>query len=146
MGLDVMKTGVYSLGDIQITAADTYVGDWVTGFDGVIGFTYQLRLAYGSGGTDIRVYLQTSLDQGVTVCDLDCEVFGVVSETVVLSFDGSNTVQRSGSPPEGHIPTDGALADDTSIDGLIGDRFRVKIVSTGTYAGSTVVSPRIVTR
>lgn len=140
------KRGVYSLGDIQITAADTYTGDWLTGLDGMAGFSYQLRLAYGSGGTDMRVYLQGSFDQGTLVCDLDCEVFSTASKTTLLSFDGRNTVQRSGSPAEGHIPTDGALADDTSVDGLMPDRLRVKIVSTGTYATSTVISPRVTVR
>ena len=145
--MDVMsKRGVYSLGDIDITAAGTQVGDWLTGLDGMTGFSYQNRLAYGSGGGDIRVFLQGSFDQGTTAVDLDCEVFGTVSKTTLLSFDGRNTVQRSGSPAEGVTPTDGALADDTSIDGLMPDRLRVKIVSTGTYAGSTVVSPRVVVR
>jgi hypothetical protein len=44
------------------------------------------------------------------------------------------------------VPGDGALADDTAIDGLIGDRVRLKVVSTGTYAGSTVLSGRMVAR
>jgi hypothetical protein len=41
------------------------------------------------------------------------------------------------------MPTDGALADDTSVDGVLGDMFRLKVVSTGTYAGSTILSGRI---
>jgi len=138
--------GVYSLGDIAITTADTYVGDWITGLEGMTGFTYQVRLAYGSGGGDMRVFLQGSFDQGTTPVDLDCQLFTTASGTNLLSFDGRNTVQRSGSPAEGVVATDGALADDTSIDGLIPDRLRVKIVSTGTYGGSTIVSSRIVAR
>ena len=44
------------------------------------------------------------------------------------------------------MPTDGALADDTSVDGMLGDRFRLKIVSAGTYCGSPVLSVRLVAR
>lgn len=147
MGVYGMNSpGVYSLGDQSVTAAGTQVGDWITGLDGMAGFVYQCRFAYGSGGNDCRVFLQASFDQGTTAVDLDCAVFGAASDMLVLSFDGGNVQQRSGSPPEVFTPTDGALADNTSVDGLMPDRLRVKIVSTGTYAGSTVVSPRIVAR
>lgn len=138
--------GIFSLGDLTITAAGTQTGAWLTDLDGMAGFVYQCRFAYGSGGNDCRVFLQASFDQGTTAVDLDCAVFDTTSDMLVLSFDGGNVQQRSGSPPESFTPTDGALADNSSIDGLMPDRLRVKIVSTGTYAGSTVVSPRIVAR
>jgi hypothetical protein len=38
--------------------------------------------------------------------------------------------------------TAGSLAADTALDGTLGDRLRATVVSTGTYAGSTVVSVR----
>jgi hypothetical protein len=38
------------------------------------------------------------------------------------------------------------MADDTAVDGLLTDRMRLKVVSTGTYAGSTVLSARLVAR
>jgi hypothetical protein len=44
------------------------------------------------------------------------------------------------------IPTDGALADDTCVDGVLGDRLRVRVVTTGTYGGSTVLSVRAAVR
>ncbi len=37
-------------------------------------------------------------------------------------------------------PTDGTLTDDTTVDGVLGDRLRAKVVSTGIYAGSTLLS------
>lgn len=138
--------GVKTLGDVTVTTAGTQTGDWLTGLDGMAGFVYQCRFVYGSGGNDCRVFLQGSFDQGTTAVDLDCTLFESVSEQLVLSFDGGNVQQRSGSPPASFTPTDGALADNSSIDGLMPDRLRIKIVSTGTYGGSTVVSPRIVAR
>jgi hypothetical protein len=135
-----MRSGIVSLGDFTITTAATYVGDWVTEFDGLLGLNLQMRLAYGSGGTLMRAYLQTSFDQETTPVDIACVVFGVASEVLVLNFSGltPKTTQVT--------PSDGALADDTALDGILGDRFRLKVVSTGVYAGSTVLSARVCSR
>lgn len=135
-----MNTGTYSLGDFAITTAGTQTGDWVDDFAGILALAASLRLAYGSGGTAIKAYLQTSLDQGETAIDIACVVFGTASEHDVANF--------SGLTPKLTLinPTDGTLTDDTAIDGVLGDRFRLKLVSTGTYAGSTVLSARITTR
>lgn len=132
-----MKTGIQSLGDFTITTAATYPGDWVTGFDGLLAMCAQLRLAYGSGGTSIKAYIQTSLDQGTTPIDIASVVFGTASEVVALNFSALTPKLTQ------VVPTDGALSDDTAVDGILGDRFRLKIVSTGTYAGSTVLSARV---
>jgi hypothetical protein len=131
------KQGIQSLGDFTITTAATQVGDWVTGFQNLLALTANLRLAYGSGGTSIKAYLQTSLDQQTTAIDIACVVFGTASENEVLNFAGQTPKLTQVSP------TDGTLTDDTAIDGILGDRFRIKIVSTGTYAGSTVLSARV---
>ncbi|RWP31816.1 hypothetical protein [Mesorhizobium sp.] len=129
--------GIYSLGDLAITAAGTQVGEWVTELDGMLAALAQLRLAYGSGGTTIRAYVQTSLDGGTTAVDIACALFGAASETAVLNFSALTPKLTQVTP------TDGALADDTAVDGVLGDRLRLKVVSTGTYAGSTVLSTRI---
>ena len=96
--------------------------------------------AYGSGGTAIKAYLQTSLDQGITAIDVACFTFAMAGAVKARNLSAL-TPQTSDV-----VPTDGALADDTSVDGVLGDRFRLKIVSTGTYGGSTVLSGRLVTR
>jgi len=132
-----MKTGIQSLGDFTVTTAATYVGDWVTGFQGLLAVCAQLRLAYGSGGTSIKAYLQTSLDQETTPIDIACVVFGTASEVTALNFSALTPKLTQVTP------TDGALADDTALDGILGDRFRLKLVTTGTYAGSTVLSARV---
>lgn len=43
-------------------------------------------------------------------------------------------------------PTDALLADDTSVDGVLGDRLRLKITSTGTFESSLVLSARVACR
>lgn len=132
--------GIYSLGDITITTAQTIAGDAVVELDGMLAALVQLRLAYGSGGTTIRVYVQCSADQATTWYDVACVLFGTASEVALLNLSAltPKTTQV--------VPTDGALADDTAVDGLLTDRMRLKVVSTGTYAGSTVLSARMVAR
>lgn len=139
-------TGIITLGDETITIADTYEGAWHTGLAGVLAVTAQFRFSYGSGGTTARVYLQTSLDQASTSVDIACVLFGIATETVILNFSGLTPNLFSGSPGTTFVPTDGSLGDDSAIDGILGDRFRVKIITTGTYATQTLLSTRITLR
>lgn len=126
-------------GDFSITSAGTYVGDWVDGFDGVAALTAQIRFAYGSGGTSAVIYLQTSLDGGTTAVDIAAVGVTTASATKVVNLSGLTPKTTAATP------ADGALTTDTALDGVLGDRFRVKVVSVGTYA-NTVVAVRIVTR
>lgn len=137
----MLSPGFYSLGSFTIAGPGTQLGDWTeVDLDGMLALCAQLRLAYGSGGTTIRVYLQTTLDQGTTPIDIWSCLFGVVSEVAVENFSAltPKTTQVT--------PTDGTLADDTAIDGVLGDSFRLKVVSTGTYAGSTILTGGMVVR
>jgi len=135
-----MNNGIFTLGDIVIGAAGTYVGEPVTGLAGMTAVSTQLRFAYGSGGTTARAWLQTSFDQGTTWVDIACSLFATASETNLWNLSGLAAVS---SPA---VPVDAALADDTAVQGLLGDRLRLKIVSTGTYAGQTLLSGRIAVR
>jgi hypothetical protein len=138
--IGMQNPGVYSLGDLTITAAGTAVGDPVIDLDGMQSALLQVRLAYGSGGSAIRAYVQCSADQSTTWYDVACVLFGTASEVALLNLSAltPKTTQVD--------PTDGALADDTAVDGLLTDRMRLKVVSTGTYAGSTLLSARLVAR
>ena len=95
----MLSPGVKDLGDFAITAAGTAVGTPITGLDGILAATVQLRLAYGSGGTNVRAYLQTSADQGSTWIDLACVLFGTASEVAVLNFSGLTPKTRSPRMP-----------------------------------------------
>jgi hypothetical protein len=137
---------IYNLGDYALTTAVT--GSVITdsGDDAFIepddfhAATIQIKLAYGSGGTTLKVYVQTSLDQGSTWVDVSCSAFTTASATKIVNLSGLTPKTTAATP------SDGAMTDDTALDGVLGDRFRVKITSTGTYAGSTTLSVRMSTR
>jgi hypothetical protein len=92
----------------------------------------QANFAYGSGGTSVDAWLQTSFDQGATWTDIANWHFTTAAARKVnnLSASSSNAVTAA----------DGALAANTSADGLLGPWFRVKWVTVGTYAGATSLS------
>ena len=127
----MLSPGYKSLGTFAITTAATAVGEWVEDLEGCLSLLAQMRFVYGSGGTNVKAYLQTSVDDGTVPVDIACVVFATSSENAVLNFSALTPKLTQVTP------SDGAMADDTSVDGLLGDRFRVKVVSTGTYAGST---------
>lgn len=134
--------GFKSLGAaVNITTAGTQVTDWTTvDLDGLTAAAAQFRFTWGSGGTNAKVYLQTTLDQGTTPIDIACAVFTTANEIACFNFSALTPKMTQVTP------TDGALADDSAIDGILGDSFRFKVVSTGTYAGSTNVVGGIVVR
>ncbi len=132
--------GVLSLGDFTVTTPATQIGDVIDGLDGMVAANLQVRMAYGSGGTLVNVYCQVSLDQASTWVDVANVLLGTASEVAIINLSGLTPKTSQ------YNPTDGALADDTAVDGILGDRFRAKIISQGTYAGQTQVSIRLVAR
>jgi hypothetical protein len=78
--------------------------------------------------------VETSLDQGVTWVQIARFDFTTSGLQKVMTV--------SGLTPRIAAATAGSLAADTALDGTLGDRLRATVVSTGTYAGSTVVSVR----
>ncbi len=135
--------GVFSLGDIAITAAQTYVGPWITNLGGVSAISIDLEFLYGSAGTSGKVYIQTSLRQATAITDagidVACMTFTTASKSICLNVTGLN-------PVVAFVPTDGAMTNDTSQDGTLGDRFRMKVITIGTYGGQSTVSCRISAR
>jgi hypothetical protein len=127
-------SGTFSLGDFSIGAAATQVGEVVDDLSGAFAITLSARLAYGSGGTSCYAVVETSLDQGVTWVQIARFDFTTSGLQKVMTV--------SGLTPRIAAATAGSLAADTALDGTLGDRLRATVVSTGTYAGSTVVSVR----
>lgn len=119
---------------LAITAAVTNVVSDELGLpSNVASVEVQANFVYGSGGTTAKVWLQTSLDGGVTWIDVASLAFTTASG-------------RRGQVVNAYIAaaanitfTDGTLADNTKVDGLLGDRIRVKLTTTGTYAGGTTL-------
>ena len=132
--------GLVSLGDFSITTAGTQTGTVVDDLDGALSVLLSARLSYGEGGTTVKAFIQSSPDGGTTWVDMVCFAFAVASEHAVYNLSALTPKTTAVTP------TDGTLSDDTAVDGLLCDRLRVKVVSTGTYAGSTVLSVRAVVR
>jgi len=126
--------GVISLGDFQVGAAAVQVGTPVTGLDGMAAASFDVRLAYGSGGATVVVVIATSLTEAGTWIDVARAEFTTAGAEKVFNLPGT-TVRASPY-------TVTALDAEGGVDGVLGDRLRATVTSTGAYAGSTVVSVR----
>jgi hypothetical protein len=96
--------------------------------------TIQANFVYGSGGTSVDAYVQTSIDGGVTWCDI-CNFHVTTSsfrKVVNLNSQTAETTQVA--------VTDGSITANTAQDGILGTQLRVKYTSSGTYAGTTTLS------
>ena len=147
-----MRPGIYDLGTVVITAART--GDvitegnsvgasvpYVADLGGMSGVALQADFDYGSGGTSVAAYVQTSLDQGQSWIDIASFHFTTADSKKVVNLDsgadsGSFVTTSDGELDGGEAGTDGA------VDGILGDRLRVKIDTVGAYAGDTTLSVR----
>ncbi|HEY4722231.1 MAG TPA: hypothetical protein VII92_10315 [Anaerolineae bacterium] len=129
-----------SASDLTITIAGTYTCTAITGLTGMQSLGLWYKFVYGSGGTSVRAYKQTSLDGGNTWIDIACRLFTTANATGLLNFSALTPKTTE------VVPTDGALADNTAIDGILGDRSRYKVVVVGTYGGNTLFAARMVAR
>lgn len=97
------------------------------------GALLQGNFTYGSGGTSVDAWVQTSIDGGGTWTDVANFHFTTASARFLYNLCSSTAVSAS------YVPTDGSLAANTAKDGLIGNLWRVKWTSVGTYAGNTTL-------
>lgn len=121
-------------------AAAGVVSTPVTQLGEMKGLIVQAVFTYGSGGTKVTVWVQTSFDGGTTWVDIMSMTFTTATATKI-----SSVLHLTGSGAS-YVPTDGALLDDSIKDGLLGDRLRVKYTSTGTYAGGTTLAVTAVSK
>jgi hypothetical protein len=132
--------GVLLLGDFQVGAPATQVGTPITSLAGLNALSLQVRLAGGTGGSKINVYVQTSLDQGQSWFDIANIAFANTPGVEVVNLSGLDKLTTPTAPV--YLQ----LADNTVLDGPIGDRLQAVVVSTGTYTGNTLISVRGVAR
>lgn len=92
----------------------------------------QANFTYGSGGTTVDAYLQTSLDGGATWIDIAEFHFTTASARYVFNLSGLTPVTTE------YTPTNGSLSANTAQDGILGPLFQVQLVTVGTYAGTTL--------
>lgn len=86
-----------------------------------------------AGGTTCKAYVQTSLD-GTNWIDVACFAFTTTSAN---KYSALTTAIAPAS--QAAAPTDGALTDNTVINGVFGDYWRVKLTTTGTYSGASSI-------
>jgi len=117
---------------ITIAQSLATVGKEIRLPDSVTGFVVEANFTYGSGGTTAKAFIQTTLD-GTNWIDIMCFAFLLTSARAIMA-----TVQQIAiATPV--TPAVGALADNTSVNGIIGRKVRVQVVTTGTYAGGTTL-------
>ena len=125
--------GYYSLADLPITTALTgSTQTAIENLEGMLAGTIQAKFAYGSGGTSAKAYVQTTLDDGLTWVDIASFAFTTTSAMKIINLSGLTPKTTAVTP------SDGALSDDTCVDGVLGDALRVKLTTTGTYANTTL--------
>ena len=75
---------------LAVTTAKTVIGEEVAIPPGVDQLVVQAIMTYGSSGTAIKVYVQTSLDNGVTWVDVICITFATTTATKVSAVRKAN--------------------------------------------------------
>lgn len=141
-----MSYDLIDLGSEEITAAvtDSVITEGASAagvaqglidqLSGVTAVTIQCAFVYGSGGTTCAVTVQTSLDQGASWIDIARFDFTTATAKKVANLSGLYSKA---------VAAVAALSAEGVTDGVLGDRFRAKVTSTGTYAGSTSVAVRM---
>lgn len=132
--------GDYSLCDLAVSAALTGVAQTpIQNLEGMIAATIEAKLSYGSGGTSLKAYVQVTLDDGQTWIDVASFAFTTASAIRIVNISGLTPKTTAVTP------TDGSLADDTVVDGILGSAMRVKLTSVGTYI-NTILSVKVSAR
>jgi hypothetical protein len=90
----------------------------------------EAAFAYGSGGTTAKAWVQTRVSGG-TWRDIMAFAFTTAAAKKFSAVNGAIALAAA------IAVSDGALADDTILNGFLGSEFRVKYTTTGTYAGAT---------
>lgn len=121
-----------------IAAAGTFIGEIYRLPLGVKSLGLLAKFLYGSAGTTTKAYVQTSLDGGATWVDIACFAFTTAAASKLSS------VKNNIATAAGATPTDGTLTDNTILDGVLGDRTRVKYIVAGTYTGATSLTVSMV--
>lgn len=105
--------------------------------EGMLSATLQATFNWGSGGTSLKVMVETSLDQGVSWIEVARFAFAGASAQKAVNLSGLTALG---------VYTPAALTDDTVKDGILGPIFRARILTVGTYAGATSLSLRLIAR
>jgi hypothetical protein len=92
--------------------------------------TLQAVITVAGGGTTAKAWVQTSFDGGTTWCDIANFAFTTATAQRLYHLTAAAVTSIA-------TPTDGTLADNTAVNGLVGAVVRVKLTTTGTYTGAS---------
>ena len=95
----------------------------------------EAAFAYGAGGATVKAWVQTRV-RGGAWRDVASFAFATTAATKW------SAVHRDTALAAAQAASDAALADDSILNGLLGDELRVKYTSTGTYTGATSLAVR----
>lgn len=126
--------GIHSLIAQTVTTALTaqeYTA--ITGLTGMTECMIEASFTYGSGGTTAIVKVQTSFDGGALWRDIARIDFATTTVTKYLNL--SARLSKA-------VTSYADLSAEGVFDGVLGDRLRAVLTTTGTYAGSTLLTVR----
>lgn len=138
LGDNAITTAV--TGEVITSASDSNgaAQAYLSGLGDIAAACIQCNFTWGSGGTSVKITIETTLDQGVTWIEVARFAFTTASAEKVVNL--------SALTPKTTAYTPIALSDDTALDGILGDRWRAKKTTVGTYSGNTSVSVRMQAR
>lgn len=114
----------------------------ILGLTGMVSVALEAKFVRAGGGTTCKVWIQTSLDDGVSWFDVACFAFTTSSGNKlhsVVAVPGTAMTPAT-------VPASATLADDTVLNGVLGDRLRVLYTTTGTYSGASSIEVHAVTK
>lgn len=123
--------------NLSNTTAGTYPSAEISIPMGATVILAQAVFVRGGGGTTCDVFVQTSVDNGGSWIDVMQFAFAT---TTVTKISG---VRPYIATAANITPSDGGLSDNTILDGVIGDRLRVKTVVVGTYSSTSTLDVNI---
>lgn len=121
---------------LNATLAAAVTGDVTAGVFAAPGggrvesLTLQATITVAGGGTTAKAWVQTTLDGGTTWIDIASFAFTTSTATRVYHLTAAAVTAIA-------TPTDGTLTDNTAVNGILGEQFRVKLTTTGTYTGAS---------
>jgi hypothetical protein len=116
-----------------ITTAGTVISGTITNLQDKVVNALGAVFVYGSSGTTAKAFVQTSYDDGASWQDVTTFAFTTSSarKGVAMGWPASGTAHFA--------VTDASLADNTVSGAPLGNMIRTKVVSVGTYAGTTTL-------
>lgn len=129
-----------SLCSVAVTTAQTGVAQTaVTGFGTPSSLTIQGRFTYvASSATSADVYVQSTVD-GTNWIDIADFHWTTASASQVVNVTNAALTTPTAI-------TDGSLASNTVLQGVLGAQYRCKVTSVGTYGAGTVIAVDVYAR